>query len=402
MLMKCPECELQVSEKAYLCPHCGFPLKEDSPVRRRRSTKKKRLPNGFGQITEIKGKNLRRPFRAMITVGVNESTGRPITKLLQPNAYFETYNDAYAALVEHHKNPFDLSKDLTLEELYQRWFEEHKKTLSKNTDPHNYARAWRYCERIKDMKVSDIRPRHIKGCIFETVLDGEKPPSAAMQITIKGIFNMMLDYAVEYEIVSQNYARSFNLPKDVIHGDDDKRNGHMPYEEEEMAKLWENINTLPGATEIIIQCYSGWRPRELCGLKLTDVDLDKMTFKGGSKSDAGKNRAVPIHSRIQPLVKAKYQEAEQLGSAYVFNLAGKPLTYDRFNHLLRKLKKQLALNENHRLHDGRKHFVTMAKKYKVDEYAIKYIVGHSITDLTERVYTKRDLPWLREEIEKIK
>ena len=28
------------------------------------------------------------------------------------------------------------------------------------------------------------------------------------------------------------------------------------------------------------------------------------------------------------------------------------------------------------------------KKYGVDEYAIKYMVGHAITDLTERVYTK--------------
>ena len=30
------------------------------------------------------------------------------------------------------------------------------------------------------------------------------------------------------------------------------------------------------------------------------------------------------------------------------------------------------------------------KKYKVDEYAIKYMVGHEIQDITEKVYTKRD------------
>lgn len=44
----------------------------------------------------------------------------------------------------------------------------------------------------------------------------------------------------------------------------------------------------------------------------------------------------------------------------------------------------------------------MAKKYKVDEYALKYMVGHSITDITERVYTQREYEWLAEEIEKIK
>jgi hypothetical protein len=42
------------------------------------------------------------------------------------------------------------------------------------------------------------------------------------------------------------------------------------------------------------------------------------------------------------------------------------------------------------------------KKNNVDEYAIKYIVGHSINDITEKVYTKREVGWLKDEIEKIK
>ena len=71
---------------------------------------------------------------------------------------------------------------------------------------------------------------------------------------------------------------------------------------------------------------------------------------------------------------------------------------DRFNNVIQNLQ----LNPEHKAHDPRKHFVTMAKKYKVDEYAIKYIVGHTIKDLTERVYTKRDDDWLLEEIKKIK
>lgn len=38
----------------------------------------------------------------------------------------------------------------------------------------------------------------------------------------------------------------------------------------------------------------------------------------------------------------------------------------------------------------------------LDEYAIKRLVGHSIEDLTERVYTERDFEWFRTELEKIK
>lgn len=61
----------------------------------------------------------------------------------------------------------------------------------------------------------------------------------------------------------------------------------------------------------------------------------------------------------------------------------------------------LNLNPEHRPHDGRTHFVTAAKRNKVDEYAIKYMVGHKISDITEKIYTKRQSDWLKQEIEKI-
>lgn len=47
-------------------------------------------------------------------------------------------------------------------------------------------------------------------------------------------------------------------------------------------------------------------------------------------------------------------------------------------------------------------FVTEAKYQNMDEYALKRIVGHSIPDITERVYSKRGIDRLKSEIEKIK
>ena len=61
----------------------------------------------------------------------------------------------------------------------------------------------------------------------------------------------------------------------------------------------------------------------------------------------------------------------------------------------------LKFNINHKPHDGRVQFVTCAKKYDMNEYAIKYIVGHNISDLTERVYTRRSIEWLKNEIAKL-
>ena len=42
------------------------------------------------------------------------------------------------------------------------------------------------------------------------------------------------------------------------------------------------------------------------------------------------------------------------------------------------------------------------QKYSVDEFAIKYIVGHTINDVAERVYTTLDFSWMKAEICKTK
>lgn len=95
-----------------------------------------------------------------------------------------------------------------------------------------------------------------------------------------------------------------------------------------------------------------------------------------------------------------------LGSEYLLNCSGSKsglkLTYPKYQTRFEKLVKQLNLNPEHRPHDGRVHFTTEAKKVGVDQYAIKYIVGHEIDDITEKVYTKREFSWPKEEIEKIK
>lgn len=409
MLTQCPECELPVSDKANACPHCGYPLKPSEKQKRpRKSNKRRRLPNGFGQISEIKNRNLRNPFRAMVTVGKTPE-GKPICKPLKPESYFATYNDAYAALVEYNKNPYDLEPSITMLELYDKWLPEYEKTV-KSTK--SVTSAWAYCSSVYKMRVMDIRARHVKGCMEEgvAVIRGkEQHPSATMKNQIKSLFNMMLDYALEYELVDRNYSRTFNLTEETVKEIQSVKKEHIAFTDEEMDLLWANISSKQGIDILLIQCYSGWRPQELGLLELKDVDLENWTFRGGMKTDAGENRVVPIHSRIQDLVLRKYQEAEALGSPYLLNWTDPnnrnkkniKLTYARYQKAFECIRDDLKLNPNHRPHDGRTHFVTMAKRYGVDEYAIKYMVGHKISDITEKVYTRREFAWLREEIEKI-
>ena len=66
---------------------------------------------------------------------------------------------------------------------------------------------------------------------------------------------------------------------------------------------------------ILIEIYSGWRPQELATLKTADIDLEANTMKSGMKTEAGKNRIVPIHPIIRPLIEQCYSSNKE----YLFN-----------------------------------------------------------------------------------
>ena len=399
MLCLCPECQLQVSDKAISCPHCGYPLKPDRV--RSAPRKRMRLPNGFGQITQIKTQKLRKPYRAMITVG-KDDYGKPICKLLQPVAYFETYNEAYTALVEYHKNPYELDTGTTMQELYDRFSESY---LKQGKSMKWLKASWNYCGAIKNMKVSDVRIRHLKTCIEEGRNKDGNLPTYNSKITMKSLFNLMFDYAQEYELCDKNYARLFKLD----HEESDKEAGsHMDFTKEEMKAFWEHQD-LPCIDMILVQCYSGWRPGELVDLKLENINLEEGFMTGGKKTASGRNRIVPIHSKIEPIIRSCYAKALQEGAEYLFYrydnrvkayLNG--VNYVQYSAMFDNAMAKLNLSRDHRPHDCRVQFATMAKRAGMDEYALKRIMGHTIKDITESVYTKRDFSWLKNEIEKIK
>lgn len=409
MLILCPECQLQVSDKATICPHCGYPLKPDKISKRTGSKKRMRLPNGFGQITEIKGRNLRNRFRTMVTVGKTEY-GKPIQKLLKPQAYFPSYKEAYEALIEHHKNPYDTSKDLTVEEVYNKWIEKQSEEVTAAESIKQYRNAWLYCGSIKDMKIRDLRAHHIKDCInYGTKIstDGEIEASPQKKNKIKILFNLLFDYAVEYEYVDKNYARAFKLPKNIKEGIDDNLEHHMTFTDEEIDILWANINN-PMVKLILVQCYMGWRPQELCKLKVENINLEAKYITGGMKTENGRDRNVPIHPRIENIITSCLADAKSVNSEYLFVMPNRrqhnqltPLDYNRYYKNFSKIIETLGLNPDHKPHDGRKRFVTAAKKAGLSEYVIKRIIGHSIADITEAIYTERDIDWLYEEICKI-
>lgn len=360
----------------------------------------------------------RKRYRARVTIGweLNEETGRTKQIIKDIGSSFKTKGEASRALAEYLKNPYDLkNKDITFSELYKIWYDDFI-TDGHQSLEYRIKSAYKYCSSLYDKKIRDITVIDMKTCIYKgKVIETkgknkgkEKLASPSTKESIKYIFNHLFGYAAELRLIERNYAKDFSLDKSVMREKLINQKEKIPFSNEELDKLWRSIDFVPFADMIVYACYSGWRPGELIKLKVADVDLENGFIRGGIKTTAGKNRVVPIHSIIRPIVEKYYNEAIEAGSQYLFNDTSKKkgigLSKDQYLSRFNKVKKQLNLREEITPHYTRHTFITRAKSREVsmNEYILKLIVGHDIGDLTEHVYTHRELQDLKEEMELIK
>lgn len=350
-----------------------------------------KMPNGYGSVYKLSGKR-RKPWIVRKTVGwqINPETGAAKQQYITIG-YYATKQEALAALVNYNENPYDIETDkITFSEVYTRWSEAHFSSIVPSAQ-RTWKSAYSYCTPLYNMRMRDIRTNHLE----QTIKDAQIGDTTKQRI--KSLFNLMYKYCLKYEIVDKDYAALCDSVKrgapQII---------RTPYTDAELSTLWENVS-FPFVDMVLIGVYSGWRPQELAVLKLADVDIENWVYFGGLKTDAGRNRCVPIHSKIRPLVLDNYNKALALGSDYLFNdengQQGTHLTYDKYRGRFNKINKKLGMS--HRPHDTRHSFITYAKDAGVNEYVLKLIVGHAIEDITEKVYTHRTMEQLKEEIEKI-
>lgn len=396
-LLKCPECQHDVSDKATACPHCGYPMNSPTNSKPRvRNGKPTKLPNGYGTIYKLPGKRSK-PFRAVKTDKwvLDGITGRS-KQIRSTIGYYATREEAMIALADYNENPYDIKADsITFSEVYEKWSENYFPTLSNASSIRTVKAAYAYCNGLYNMRMKDIRVSHLEG----TILNANVGDSTKSRM--KSLFNMLYKYSIAHDIVEKDYASVMFANGNPIKREREKE--IITFTPDEVLLLWDNKDLIPFADMVLIDIYSGWRPQELAILKVADIDLENATMKGGLKTDAGKNRIVPIHSLIMPLIEKRMQEAIALQSEYLFNdesgQQGTYMTYDKYRNRFQKVMNRLKLK--HRPHEARHTFITKAKACGVDEYILKLIVGHAIEDITEKVYTHRTIEQLRTEMEKI-
>lgn len=372
-----------------------------------------RRANGTGNIYKMKGGKRRKPWRVRVTVGweLNPKMGR-CKQNLKTLGYYASRAEAEAALVAYQECPYDLNtKDITFKELYEQWTEDYFKKLTSISSERTITSAYRYCSGLYNMKMRDIRIYHLQECMDKGYIipdrgkeKGQKRyASACTKGRIKSMFNLMFDWAYAREIVDRNYARAFELDKETKIKQVREKRKNTIFSKEEIDLLWKNVDKIAFVDMVLCGIYSGWRPQELAILKIKDIDLELQVMYGGMKTDAGKDRCVPIHPLIQPLIEKRYAEAKELGSNYLFNdingQQGIYMTYDKYRGRFNKVVERLQMD--HHPHETRHTFITKAKRVRMEEYILKRIVGHAINDNTEKTYTHREIEELKAEMRKI-
>lgn len=332
-----------------------------------------RRANGEGSIFKLSGKR-RKPYAVRITVGYTDE-GKQLYKYV---GYYSTKTEAKNAMREYLVNPFNLDhKSTKLKDVYDRWSSQSQLA---QTTMRSYGSAFNQAKLLHNMNMRDIKAAHL-----EAAMDQMKPH---MRSVFKNAMGKVYAYAIKHEIVDKDLMGLISVKTTV------ETKEKTPFTLAEINKLKTFKHPLNDTVFILL--YTGLRINELLEIKCENVHLDERYMIGGTKTKAGKNRIIPIHDAIYSLIKARYER----GHKYLITHNGKKIGYATYRANYWN-KMNYALGFKHTPHDTRHTFTTFADRYDVHKVALKRILGHTLSDMTDH-YTHKDLNELLTEINKIK
>ena len=327
-----------------------------------------RLPNGYGSVVKLSG-NRRKPYWARITAGYNDK-GQQIFKTL---GYFPTREEALYELAKYNNSPYDLDMaNLTFAGLYKVWSETVLPHMGKSLQSAHRA-SYGHCEELYQLKYKSIRAYQ-----FQRVID-DCERSYATKSNIRNLFTALDAFAYDNDIILKQYSVNLTVPEAA------PKEGKL-FTKEEISRIWDADDDV---AKFLL--YTGMRISEALTLECGNIDLKEKTIVCGIKTEAGKNRIIPIHQKIFPIIQ------KNMGGKYLFAYKGKVQRHTEYirrswNPLMEKL------GMDHHTHDCRKTFRSALDKAGANKVCIDRIIGHKSGDVGERVYTLKTLEELRETI----
>lgn len=349
-----------------------------------------KLPNGFGSVYRLNG-NRRKPFAAVKTLSLvyDEKTNKTTQKRVVLGT-FATREEGIAALVAFNKRPFDLcASKQTFTDVYNKWFEEKAPTIALKTLT-SYECAYKHCKSIYNVAFSDLTVMQLQD-IINNISSGYSTKK-----NVRTLFHQLYEYAIKYDFAQRNLATKLDIGKQetVIN--------RIVFSKQEIATLWKNIDRMQYVDTILILIYTGMRVMELLEMPVVNVNLDERSMYIEKAKNKTSVRKVPIHDDIFPLIKKYYDASIASGTAALIpNTDNNFFTYTNYRQKkFANILEQLNL-QAHTPHDTRHTFASYADSCNLNKLCIKRIMGHASEDITDRVYTHKDLNELLKEINKL-
>lgn len=346
--MDCIKCKKPLQEDFLWCPYCG--KKQVSEKRHRKRA------NNTGTIYKREG-NLEKPWIAK-----------------KNNMYigsYKTRTEAQKALERITDVEVSDNYNLTLKEVYERWHADHGRTIETKTLK-DYEWAFRLCEPLHDRKIRSILRSDYQACI---IAQEEKGRSKGTCNKVRVILGMLGRWAFEEGITLSNNAENLSTTAKQLTVREIFLDGDIRAMQQ---------SGMPAADIALILISCGCRPGELFKLKTADCFDDY--FIGGSKTEAGKNRVIPVGKEGLDAYRRIRQKAAEAGSDnFIDGYTGSHVYNNYSKREWKALMAQIG-RPDFTPYSCRHTFITNAIRSGMDLPILEAIVGH-VDRETTRIYT---------------
>lgn len=344
----------------------------------------KRLPNRYGTITKLSGKR-RKPYCARKYAGEewNDDERKYKIKYVSVGT-FATRREALEALTKANEDETFGKGRMSFKTIADMYYSEKQKTASKSAK-NIFTNALGWLKPIHDRPMDELKTAEL-----EAAINRDEVPRTTKRYC-KSVINQVYEYAIRFEYVSKDYSKLIRVYEDVT-----SKIKRIVFTPEEVKALKEkDRNTIDDV--ILTMLYSGFRISEALNLTLENVDLENRLFVHcGMKTAAGRNRTVPIHDDIFPMIAERASVASENAPHALFPHEGGKFLIGAFKY---RYDRQYP---NHTTHDCRHSFATYAYKCRMDATIVKIIMGHEVGDITKGRYTHITADDLKSEMQKYK
>ena len=297
-------------------------------------------------------------------------------KLCNTNAY------AFAeiALAKYKIMPFNIDeKNTTLNDLWKIWYEKKQAEVTKKSHERYYKSYNLYLSHLKNKPIRELTYHELQQAISVPV----KGTSKYLKTLLNKIYKMAMKNNIVDKDISElleiSQKKSVTRPVKVIDIKTIKKIRKYSNENNCTNKL-KKI-----ADMTLIMLYTGMRSGEIRSIKKENIFLNENYMIGGIKTEAGKDRIIPIHPKIKDLIIFYYNEFPN--KDFLFSQTKSKKAFSEVTFVNNFIEFRNLLNFTNNRYACRHTFITELKKLNVTESKIKRIVGHKSLDVTDGIYT---------------